>query len=114
MIVCLCHRVSDRDVHRAVAGGAHHFERLQDLTRVASNCGNCRDCAQMVFEEACAEHGVGAAPAACAGSCGACAAGAGKAVVQALAVPTTPTTSTLRPVRPVVWAGAAAAAGQPA
>lgn len=59
MIVCLCHRVSDRDIHRVVGEGVTNFELLQDLTRVASNCGNCLDCAQMVFEEACAEHGVG-------------------------------------------------------
>jgi bacterioferritin-associated ferredoxin len=75
MIVCLCHRVSDRDIHRAVAEGTHNFEHLQDRTRVASNCGNCLDCAQMVFEEACADHGVGAAPAACTGGCGGCARG---------------------------------------
>jgi bacterioferritin-associated ferredoxin len=61
MIVCLCHRVSDRDIHRVVGEGVNNFELLQDLTRVASNCGSCLDCAQMVFEEACAAHGHGCA-----------------------------------------------------
>jgi bacterioferritin-associated ferredoxin len=59
MIVCLCHRVSDREIHRVVGEGVTNFELLQDLTRVASNCGNCLDCAQMIFEEACAACGRG-------------------------------------------------------
>lgn len=59
MIVCLCHRVSDRDIHRVVGEGVTNFELLQDVTRVASNCGCCLECAQMVFEEACAAQGIG-------------------------------------------------------
>ena len=55
MIVCLCHRVSDRDIHRAVASGVQCFEVLQDDTRVASSCGCCHDCAREVFDAACAE-----------------------------------------------------------
>ncbi|HLO93591.1 MAG TPA: (2Fe-2S)-binding protein [Burkholderiaceae bacterium] len=52
MIVCLCHRVSDRDIRRAVAEGTRNFEVLQDDTRVASACGACHDCAREVFDEA--------------------------------------------------------------
>lgn len=52
MIVCLCHRVSDRDIARAVASGTRCFEVLQDDTRVASSCGCCHDCAREVFDEA--------------------------------------------------------------
>jgi len=52
MIVCLCHRVSDRDIQRAVASGVHCFEVLQDETRVASSCGCCHDCAREVFDAA--------------------------------------------------------------
>jgi len=52
MIVCLCHRVSDRDIERAVASGVRCFEVLQDDTRVASSCGCCHDCAHEVFDEA--------------------------------------------------------------
>jgi bacterioferritin-associated ferredoxin len=59
MIVCLCRRVSDRDIHRVVGEGVTNFDLLQDLTGVASNCGNCMDCARMVFEEACAACGHG-------------------------------------------------------
>lgn len=55
MIVCLCHRVSDRDIRRAVADGTCNFEVLQDDTRVASACGACHDCAREVFDEALAK-----------------------------------------------------------
>jgi bacterioferritin-associated ferredoxin len=52
MIVCLCNRVSDRDIQRAVACGVRCFEVLQDETRVASSCGCCHDCAREVFDAA--------------------------------------------------------------
>lgn len=62
MIVCLCHRVSDRDIRRAVANGIHNFEVLQDETQVASACGACHDCARDEFDAArracAASHGV--------------------------------------------------------
>jgi len=54
MVVCLCHRVSDRDIHAAVDRGTRCFEVLQDDLRVASSCGCCRDCAREVFDRACA------------------------------------------------------------
>ncbi len=52
MIVCLCHRISDRDIVRAVEAGTDCFEALQDDTRLASSCGCCHDCAREVFEDA--------------------------------------------------------------
>ena len=55
MIVCLCHRVSDRDISRAVREGTDCFDVLQDETRVASSCGCCYDCARAVFDQSCAE-----------------------------------------------------------
>ena len=54
MIVCLCHRISDRDIRQAVSCGTRCFEVLQDDTRVASSCGSCHDCAREVFDQACA------------------------------------------------------------
>jgi bacterioferritin-associated ferredoxin len=63
MIVCLCHRVSDRDIHREVSTGTHCFEVLQGKTRVASSCGSCHDCAREIFESACAQHRGTHAPA---------------------------------------------------
>ncbi len=62
MIVCLCHRVSDRDIHREVSAGTQCFEVLQDETRIASSCGSCHDCAREIFDLACAK-------ARCAGVC---------------------------------------------
>ena len=63
MIVCLCHRVSDRDIVRAVREGTTSFDLLQDETRVAASCGCCYDCARETFDAACAEQGASAAGA---------------------------------------------------
>ena len=52
MIVCLCHRVSDRDIRRGVESGMHNFEVLQDETLVGAGCGCCLDCAHEVFDDA--------------------------------------------------------------
>lgn len=66
MIVCLCHRISDRDIQVAVKSGTASFDDLQDDLRVATACGCCRDSALEVFGSACACSGAssGAAPAA--------------------------------------------------
>jgi bacterioferritin-associated ferredoxin len=52
MIVCLCRRVSDRDIRSHVESGVSNFELLQDETGVASACGCCHDCAREVFDAA--------------------------------------------------------------
>jgi len=52
MIICLCHRISDRDIQRAVQHGTHDFEMLQDDTCIARSCGCCEDCAREVFDDA--------------------------------------------------------------
>lgn len=52
MIVCLCRRVSDRDIAAAVQSGVDNFEILQDRTGVASCCGCCHDCARDSFNAA--------------------------------------------------------------
>jgi bacterioferritin-associated ferredoxin len=51
MIVCVCHRVSDRDIAIAASSGCPDFDALQDDLRVATACGACRECACAVFEE---------------------------------------------------------------
>ena len=53
MIVCLCQRISDRDIREAVASGVRDFDTLQDETAIARNCGCCHDCAREVFDAAC-------------------------------------------------------------
>lgn len=62
VVVCLCHRVSDRDIARAAQQGCVDYDSLQEDLRVATSCGSCDDCAREVFE-ACAR---GGQPAACA------------------------------------------------
>ena len=57
MIVCLCHRISDRDIERAVQAGARSFDQFQDDTCIARNCACCDDCAREVFDAACAKAG---------------------------------------------------------
>jgi bacterioferritin-associated ferredoxin len=50
MIVCVCHRVSDRDIAHAVREGCDSFDELQDHLRVATGCGACDDCARQTFD----------------------------------------------------------------
>ena len=52
MIVCVCRGVSDRQIHQAVAGGAHSLECLQVDLGVATQCGRCADCASHVLCDA--------------------------------------------------------------
>ena len=54
MIICLCHRISDRDIDAEVNSGTRCFEVLQDDTQVASSCACCHDCAREAFDAACA------------------------------------------------------------
>lgn len=49
MIVCVCRRISDRDIASAVHGGCASFEQLQDELNVATACGACHDCACATF-----------------------------------------------------------------
>lgn len=52
MIVCVCQRVSDRDIERHAHNGCGSFDELQLDSGVASCCGRCTDCARSVFEAA--------------------------------------------------------------
>jgi bacterioferritin-associated ferredoxin len=61
MIVCLCHRISDRDIRRAAEGGVRNFDELQDETCIARNCACCEECAREVFDDA--RHACTARPA---------------------------------------------------
>ncbi|MDP9046348.1 MAG: (2Fe-2S)-binding protein [Pseudomonadota bacterium] len=57
MIVCVCRRISDRQIRQAAAQGAHSLECLQLDLGVATQCGRCADCATRVLCEARAARG---------------------------------------------------------
>ena len=50
MIVCVCHRVSDRAIAAAVDDGCRSFEQLQVELGVGTRCGACRTCARETFD----------------------------------------------------------------
>jgi bacterioferritin-associated ferredoxin len=50
MIVCICHRVSDRDIARCAQSG-WSFDDIQLELGVATQCGNCEDCARQVHAQ---------------------------------------------------------------
>jgi bacterioferritin-associated ferredoxin len=52
MIVCVCNRVSDRDIRRLAEGGCVSFDELQMATGVATCCGQCESCARDTFTQA--------------------------------------------------------------
>ena len=52
MIVCICRRISDHQIRKAAADGAHSLECLQFDLGVATQCGRCADCASRVLCEA--------------------------------------------------------------
>lgn len=64
MIVCVCRRVSERDIQRAAHGGCGSFEDIQMELGVATCCGRCTECAQSTLQAALCHPGAspGAAP----------------------------------------------------
>lgn len=52
MIVCVCHRVSDRQIEQEVRSGCGSFDDLQADLRVGTACGACTDCARDTFDAA--------------------------------------------------------------
>lgn len=57
MIICVCHRVSDRDIARAARDGCASFDELQFELSVATACGKCHDCARETFHHHAAKAG---------------------------------------------------------
>ncbi|MFN3493521.1 MAG: bacterioferritin-associated ferredoxin [Hydrogenophaga sp.] len=48
MIVCVCHRISDRTIARAAQSGMP-FDDVQRAYGVATQCGKCETCARAVW-----------------------------------------------------------------
>ncbi|MBL0419442.1 (2Fe-2S)-binding protein [Ramlibacter sp. AW1] len=59
MIVCVCNRVSDREIARHVHAGMD-FSDLQLELGVATQCGNCESCAREIVDQCCASRPVAA------------------------------------------------------
>lgn len=66
MIVCVCRRISTRDIERTAQQGCATFDELQMELGVSTCCGRCADCARAVFDSALiplARHVTSATPA---------------------------------------------------
>ena len=50
MIVCVCRRVSDREIARHVHAGLS-FDDIQVELGVATQCGQCESCARAVVDQ---------------------------------------------------------------
>jgi bacterioferritin-associated ferredoxin len=59
MIVCVCHRISDREIARHARAGMS-FDDIQFELGVATQCGQCEGCARDVVEQCNAVHPVAA------------------------------------------------------
>jgi bacterioferritin-associated ferredoxin len=59
MIVCVCRRVSDREIARHARAGMS-FDDIQFELGVATQCGQCETCARDVVEQCNALHPVAA------------------------------------------------------
>lgn len=56
MIVCVCRRVSDREIERLARSGCASFDELQMESGVGTCCGRCAECAQAVFSNVQGRH----------------------------------------------------------
>jgi bacterioferritin-associated ferredoxin len=56
MYICVCNRVTDRDIRAAVAAGHRGFHEIQDVLGVATCCGRCADCARGEIAAASRQH----------------------------------------------------------
>ena len=59
MIVCLCHRISDREIARHARAGLS-FDEVQLELGVATQCGQCEGCARELVAQCCASNPVAA------------------------------------------------------
>ena len=52
MYICICNSVTDKAIHKAVAGGVRTFAQLQQETAVSTCCGQCTSCAKQELANA--------------------------------------------------------------
>jgi bacterioferritin-associated ferredoxin len=62
MIICICHRVSERDIDKAVSEGASSLRQLKERLQVGTGCGACVehvcDCLNRCLEHDLADMGM--------------------------------------------------------
>ena len=51
MYVCVCHKVTDRDILEAAKQGIDTLDDLGQQLKVATCCGRCSDCARSLLHE---------------------------------------------------------------
>ena len=59
MYVCICHTVTEKDIHQAVKQGVCSMKMLSDSMQVSKQCGCCANHAGKVLEEAMYQNGYG-------------------------------------------------------
>lgn len=52
MYVCICHNVTEKDIHKAVKQGVCSMKMLSECMQVSNQCGCCANHAGKVLEEA--------------------------------------------------------------
>ena len=57
MFICICHAVTDSDIHRAVGEGARSFHELSFRTGCGTQCGTCVPQAREIMANALADSG---------------------------------------------------------
>ena len=50
MFVCVCHAITDREIHEAVDSGVDHVDQLEELCGAGSRGGSCRHTAQELID----------------------------------------------------------------
>ncbi|MDP5070167.1 MAG: bacterioferritin-associated ferredoxin [Congregibacter sp.] len=51
MYVCICNRITDKQIRSAIAEGANSLQSLRDELGVASQCGGCSDFALSLLND---------------------------------------------------------------
>jgi bacterioferritin-associated ferredoxin len=52
MYVCICHNITEKDIHQAVKQGVSSLKMLSESMQVSKECGCCADHAAKVLDEA--------------------------------------------------------------
>ena len=55
-IICECLGITDHEIEEAVLEGAHTFYDLQEMTKISTSCGECRQDATVVMQDYLAKH----------------------------------------------------------